>query len=370
MTKFMHLDRTNDVYRQQGIEYDDIDLDEATQHRELVFKILKTSLRSDPSVYSYLRSRGLNYKPKFLLTGNPGGQGHEWCKRLFIERDFNPEETPEDFKFIQALIWDNPVFLKANPNYLKNLQDLPEELRKAYLEGNWDIFAGQYFKKLRRHIHVIDPLPIHPDWLKFVSIDWGFAHNACVIWWQVDFYGNAYVYRHLLINETVPSHLAQMIKEMTPGNEKINRYVGGSDFSRRTQANEVNTDETIGDVFAKNGIHVQEAFTSRVIGWQAVREYLEYVEDKTTGKIIKRPKVYIYKTCEKIYNGLERLIHDDTKPEDVMNEKNLLRIIGDFFRYGINHIYKGPKPASQLTPQQVIRRRLLQKKTKKWGAGL
>ncbi len=369
LLSFKHLDSEMDVYKQQGIEYDDICLDEATQHTENVFKVLKTSLRKDPSIHSRLNALGLNYKPKFLLTGNPGGIGHEWCKRLYVERDFTPTEKPKDYKFIQALIWDNPVFLEQNLEYLDNLRDLPEELRKAYLEGDWDIFAGKYFKKLRHHIHVIDPLPIHPDWRKFISIDWGFAHNACVIWWQVDFQGNAYVYRHLLINETVPSHLAQKIREMTPDNEKISIHVGGTDFKRRVQTDELYTDKTFEDIFAQNGIHLQMAVTDRVMGWQAVREYLEYVEDNETGELIKPPKVYIYSTSEAIYKGLSRLIHDDHKPEDVQKMEGDDE--GDCFRYGIMHIYKPYKVAAQLTQQQQMVKRLFAKKTQKaWGSNL
>ena len=71
----------------QGQEYDWIFMDEATQFTEREFRFLGGCLR------------GVNEIPKrFYLTCNPGGVGHRWVKRLFIDRNFktdsdNPEEN-------------------------------------------------------------------------------------------------------------------------------------------------------------------------------------------------------------------------------------------------------------------------------------
>jgi phage terminase large subunit len=81
---------------------------------------------------------------------NPGNIGHAWVKSLWVDK-LPPSgyESPElydpaDYDFIRARIEDNPIY--ANDlNYRKTLGALPESLRKAFLEGDWSIFAGQYF---------------------------------------------------------------------------------------------------------------------------------------------------------------------------------------------------------------------------------
>ena len=65
-----------DVLQYQGQEYDVIFIDEATQFTEFQFSTLTACLR------------GANDFPKRMyLTCNPGGVGHAWVKRLFVDRE-------------------------------------------------------------------------------------------------------------------------------------------------------------------------------------------------------------------------------------------------------------------------------------------
>ena len=69
-----------DCLRYQGQEYDIIAIDEATQLTEHRFSIFKACLR------------GVSQAPRRMyLTCNPGGVGHAWVKRLFIDRDFRSD---------------------------------------------------------------------------------------------------------------------------------------------------------------------------------------------------------------------------------------------------------------------------------------
>ena len=91
---------TRDVLRYQGQEYDIIAIDEATQLSEYQFSIFKACLR------------GTSLVPRRMyLTCNPGGIGHAWVKRLFVERNFRGDEDPDDYLFISAQVYDNPVLL-------------------------------------------------------------------------------------------------------------------------------------------------------------------------------------------------------------------------------------------------------------------
>ena len=120
-----------DALRYQGQEYDVIAIDEATQLSEYQFSIFKACLRGTGA-----------YPRRMYLTCNPGGVGHAWVKRLFIDRDYRPGERPEDYGFIPARVYDNTVLLEADPDYVTALQSLPPRLRDAWLDGRWDVFEG------------------------------------------------------------------------------------------------------------------------------------------------------------------------------------------------------------------------------------
>ncbi len=73
---------------------------------------------------------------KFLAGCNPIGEA--WVKNWWVKRMFPPEEGEQyEFVFVPALPTDNP---HLDASYYKSLESLPENQRKAFLEGNWDSF--------------------------------------------------------------------------------------------------------------------------------------------------------------------------------------------------------------------------------------
>ena len=88
---------------------------------------------------------------------NPGGVSHGYLKRLFLDRRFEAGENPEDYRFIQARVTDNKALMLRQPDYLRDLEALPPKLRKAWLEGCWDVYEGQYFEEFAdRPEHYLD----------------------------------------------------------------------------------------------------------------------------------------------------------------------------------------------------------------------
>ena len=135
---FRYCDTDRDADRFQGTEVDVLFVDEATQQPEETVKKLTACVR------------GVNSFPKRVYyTCNPGGVGHGWVKRLFLERRFRPGERPEDYVFIPSRVTDNLALMRADPEYLRRLEALPEKLREAWLNGNWDVFEGQFFEEFR-----------------------------------------------------------------------------------------------------------------------------------------------------------------------------------------------------------------------------
>ncbi len=149
-----YCDAEDDVYQYQGQEYDVVGLEEATSFTEAQMQFIATcnALQRD------------DFKPRMYYTCNPGGVGHAWVKRLFIDRDYRNAERPEDYVFIPARVYDNEALMEANPEYVAALENLPDDLRRAHLEGDWDGLMGQFFKEWRRDKHVCKPFPIPQHW--------------------------------------------------------------------------------------------------------------------------------------------------------------------------------------------------------------
>ena len=182
---FGYCSSESDVLQYQGQEYDVIFMDEATQFTEFQFTTLTACLR------------GANDFPKrFYLTCNPGGVGHAWVKRLFIDRRYKKAEHPEDYVFIAANVYDNHALMAHDPDYVRMLENLPEEQRRAWLLGQWDIFEGQYFAEFDRNVHVCRPHGIPAHWRRYVTLDYGMDMLAA-LWVAVDEQGRAVVYREL-----------------------------------------------------------------------------------------------------------------------------------------------------------------------------
>lgn len=328
ITDFKHLSNTNDVYDYQGCEYDDITLDEATQHEGEVIKVLRTSLRSDPTV----KAKNPTFRPLFFMTGNPGGIGHGEVKRLYIDREYKEDEDSNDYYFLQAKIYDNPLGMQANPDYLKTLLALPDDLRSAYLDGDWTVFIGQFFKNFRADVHGIDPIAIPEEWGKLFSVDWGYSpHPYHVGWYAQDFSGNVYKYREIEGTETPPDELGELIGEMSAEDAGLRRGVGDTQmwamnpFSR--PKGEMVSDKSIAMMvnskLKKHNMVMLRANKERIPGWAHLRSMLKWeakYNKMGQREFIRKPKYFIFNTCPITLNAYEQQVHSKLRPEDMFKQ--------------------------------------------------
>ena len=214
--------------------------------------------------------------------------GHAWVKRLFIDRDYRNSERSEDYVFIPAKVTDNPVLLSRNPQYLETLKNLPETLRKAYLDGNWDVLEGQYFQEFDRSIHVVKPTELPKEWKRFRAMDWGYNDPCCVLWFAVAPEGKLFVYRELYLRKTLSSEIAKRVRALSQG-ERI-AYTVASPDAWQQRGLKGAEGACIAEVFLKNGVPLLPADNARIPGWQRVRENLACGADGV-------PNLRIFETC-------------------------------------------------------------------------
>jgi hypothetical protein len=178
-TRFGYCAAENDVYQYQGAEFLFIGIDELTLFTLRQWQFL-TSRNRCPVPGTF---------PNMAGATNPGNIGHAWVKSLWIDKQpaagmENPEHyDPDDYDFIPARVHDNPIYA-ADQNYLKTLAALPSHLRRAFLDGDWEVFAGQYFDRfdVTRHVARAEEIDWKPWWPRWISIDWGFEHPAATYW--------------------------------------------------------------------------------------------------------------------------------------------------------------------------------------------
>ena len=300
--KLGYCDTLQDVYQYQGQEYAVIGFEEATHFTEEQMRFLTTCNRTTRKDFS----------PRMYYTCNPGNVGHAWVKRLFIDRLYAENENPNDYLFIPARIYDNKVLLDADPNYIRQLEALPEELRRAHLDGNWDVHAGQYFREFSRDRHVIEPFEIPSWWRRFRSMDWGYNDPCCVLWHAVDGENRVYTYRELYVRETRAGEVASMVLELSRG-ESISYTVASPDMWQKRGAVLSGAGgfegETLAELFTSSGLSLTPADNSRVPGWNRVRDFLAVAPDG-------RPNWLCFSDCRNLIRQLPALQFDQHNRED------------------------------------------------------
>lgn len=320
--KFGHYSGQASELEYQGQEYDWIFLDEATQFTERDFRTLCTCLR------------GANKIPKrFYLTCNPGGVGHNWVKRLFIDKQYktdcdNPEENenPKDYKFIFASIDDNVHMKEADPigyaNYLRMLSQLPDNLREAWRYGKWDVLGGNYFPEFSEETHVIkSTFHIPDDWARYRAFDYGLDKFACY-WIAVDQSGRCYVYREFTAENMIVSDAAGQILEHTLPQERIVATYAPPDMWSRQK----DTGKTMAEIFMQCGVGLVKSSNNRVQGHMQIKEMLKIRPD---GK----PGLLIFDTCKQLISDLKVIQADENDPNDCAKEPHEITHTVDALRY-------------------------------------
>ena len=330
--KFGYCATDADTDRYQGAEFDVIFLDEATQLKEAWIRRLNACVR------------GVNGFPKrTYYTCNPGGVGHGYIKRLFVDRQFEGGENPEDYSFIQSLVTDNTALMEAQPDYIRQLETLPPKLREAWLYGKWDIFEGQFFdelrlspdpelcakagispeeaRKQRRFTHVIEPFDLNAGaargWTIMRSYDFGYNKPYSLGYWAMDYDG--VLYRILEVygctgnpDEGVrrtPDEQFRRIAQL----EHQHPWLRGRTITTSVADPAIwdcSRGECIADTAARYGIYFTPGDNRRIPGWMQVHYRLQF-DDRGY------PRMYVFDTCRAFIRTMPLLMYSSSDPEDL-----------------------------------------------------
>lgn len=294
----------------QGQQYHWLFIDEATQFLETEFRGLDAIVRSADTI-----------PKRIYLTCNPGGPGHTWVKRLFVDRKFKDGEDPKDYVFIPATVDDNVDLMTADPAYVRALENLPEDIRRAHRHGDWNILAGIFFKEFQEGIHTCQPFSIPRNWKRYRAMDYGLDCHFC-IWVAVNEKGRCYVYREFAQGDMVVSDAARKQLELTMPYENIVATIAPPDLWSRSR----DTGKTQAAAFAENGVPLVKASNSRVQGWSALKEMFKVMPD---GK----PNLILFDCCKELIDCIKGLQHSATDPNDVSKEPHGITHGPDALRY-------------------------------------
>jgi hypothetical protein len=326
--RFGHCETVGDAANYLSSEYDLIIFDELVTFEETQFLLISSRARSTkPGVV-----------PKVLAGTNPGGPQSHWVRSRFIDHTVDTDEFPDyhagDWQFIPSKLEDNPYL---DQSYERKLLALPKELRKAYRDGDWDIFPGQYFTEWRKATHVAErPIPATAQWYR--AIDGGFVKPAAVLWialWD----GHAYVRHEWLPTRVINSDQAKGIVAKTKDWRVGRVRLTVADTSLWTP--EADTGESAAETFARHGVPLVQASKDRVNGWKRVREWLQRAPD---GK----PWLQVHPDCTYLIRTLPSLVSDETRPEDVNTDGE--DHAADALRY---FVMARPSPDTKVAAQAV-----------------
>lgn len=324
---FMYCAKDSDLDRLQGVEYDVIFLDEATQLSEHQMKVIGACVR------------GANDFPKRIYyTMNPGGQGHGYIKRIFIDRRFEEGENPEEYSFIQSLVTDNKALMAKDPDYVRQLEALPPKLREAWLYGRWDIFEGQFFEEFRdspdpakaaeegvtveelmqqrRWTHVIEPFEPPKGWTICRSYDFGYNKPFSCAWWAVDYEGVIYRILELYGCTRTPNEGLKWAPDRQFAEiariEREHPWLAGRRITGVADPAiwDASHGVSIAEEAARKGVLFTPGDHERIPGWMQCHYRLRFDDNGY-------PMMYVFSSCAGFRRTIPGLMYDEHKVEDL-----------------------------------------------------
>ena len=319
---FGHAEHEDDVFNYQGQEFDFVAVEEVTQFTEFQWQYICSSCRTANKAI----------KPVMWATGNPGGVGHAWAKRLWVDRRFEGAEEADDYSFISAKVFDNPALMEADPRYVMSLKNIKDEsLRKAYLNGDWDIYQGQFFTQWNRAKIETKSFEIPASWPLYGALDYGEMAPTSFGLYTVDFDGNVYrLMEYYQGDRSASQHAEEIVNRIkgfpyTAGRMPIMIYADPSMWVKRRLTEQMT--KSAADVFTDYELPITRANNDRINGWRICRDSLLHEQ------------FYTFEGWnDNFMRSVPALPRADKNPEDL--DTHAEDHAADEWRYGMVHLYR------------------------------
>lgn len=378
--RFAYLERDEHARDHDGAEYHYVAFDELTHFTEFQYIYITTRIR-----------RSVGDLPVIIRSGsNPGNIGHAWVRKRFIEPCRDGGKILQDSKgnkrlFIRSWATDNPQLTKNDPTYLDRLSILPEHERRAKIEGDWWIFAGQVFTEFRAEpikgepdnaLHVIKPFIIPYYWPRIIGVDWGHSANTWVGWAAISPERRMYLYDEFVINKATiktwtqelyrrsikdltsiksvivdPSawknegHEQSIVQQIQAGIHELGSLVEKADNNRlsgKLLIHDLLRFESVPKPKNITGEFNQELFNSlyRNFGESAAQNYAASFSPNTEDNI---PRLQIFNTCDEIIKTLPLCVYNEEKSTGRSSKKyeDVAEFKGDDAYDGFRYLCKG-----------------------------
>ena len=323
---FRYLETIDDANEYQGRNLTDAWVEEMGQYA-----------RPDPidRLFGVLRSAS-GVPVQLIGTANPGGAGQHWIAERYglipfpdrpkiVARKLD-NGSVHKMAVIPSRITDNRIMLGADPGYIDRLHLVgTKQLVKAWLDGDWSAIEGAFFDDWSSR-NIVKPFAIPPHWMRYRSMDWGYAAPFSVGWWAVasDDYrgiprGSLVRYREWYGASKPNVGLRLSADEVAKGikdREGVERIDGRSVLDPAAFAEDGGP--SIAERMGRAGVHFQPADNARVSkrgamgGWDQMRSRIKGADGK--------PMLYAFETCRDFIRTIPTLQHDQNKPEDLDTE--------------------------------------------------
>lgn len=309
-----------DIDKYVGIEYDLIVIEELNQLTLDKYTKLKGSLRTSKP----------NWRPRVYASFNPGGLGHQFIKELFVVP--HREALESTTRFVPSTYKDNPAL---NQGYIEYLEALEGDLGKAWREGEWDLFAGQYFSEWRHAVHVVEPFKIPTEWRVVLWGDYGYRAPSSVAWVAISPDNQKYVYRELYRSGLTYTQLVEEVFATTPDDELVRLHYGvfdpaiwqrkgendtglsGAEIMQgrwRQLASERNKTKAPEQPRVPQELILKRGNNDRLAGWGRVREALKPYLGKDGEETAE---LQVFSTCSNHIRTIPSLVYDEHHVEDL-----------------------------------------------------
>jgi hypothetical protein len=369
MIHFCHAQHEKDVMLYHGAEIQLLVIDELSTFSEWQYVYLRNRVRSTLDIPAEYKHK----IPGIIAGSNPGGPGHEFCKRCFVDfcridaqeaeqRRIDPSDHVYEHHgkdeqnityyglrlasddeggmvraYIPGVLQDNPILMSKDPGYIKRVKAMPEPYRSAYLYGDWEIFIGQMFNFNSRD-HVCVPHPIPPAAPLSFSFDWGFGKPFSCNWFYTDadnriflfteWYGwtgvpdqglrltDSQVAEGIINHEKAAGLRTQeggmVVDGFTCGvpKKRIEYILSPDCFSRKPDYKGGGQGPSTAEVFAKYGINGYPGDATRD---QKIKQFHERLRVKE-GEV---PMFQVFDTCKQFIRTIPLLQQDENNPEEV-----------------------------------------------------